>query len=162
MNNSSEKLQYEKLASYFKYLVGITMSAITIVCAVAGFLFWNSGKEMREEFNNKNVELRNDFKAIQEDLKQQKASMQFELSKLSEKSNSEIEKTRINAIGEIENVKTYASSEARLEARNKINEVFNNKNFDDFVAQIAKERMEPQIVNLVDQRLIQNEKEITN
>ncbi len=162
MNHSSEKLQYEKLTSYFKYLVGITMSAITIICAVAGFLFWNSGKEMREEFNTKNEELRNDFKAIQEDLKEQKTTMQFELSKLIEKSNAEIEKTRINAVSEIENVKTYASNEARSEARNKINEVFTNKNFDDFVAKIAKERMEPQIINLVDKRLNQNEKEIIN
>lgn len=160
MNHSSEKLQYEKLTSFFKYLVGITMSAITLICAVAGFLFWSSGKEMREEFKSKNEELENGLKTMQEDFKLQKETMQLELSKLSEKSNSEIEKTRINAIGEIENIKTYSSNEARSEARNKINEVFTNKNFDDFVAKIAKERMEPQIINLVDKKLSQNEKEL--
>ncbi|MBK0370716.1 YtxH domain-containing protein [Flavobacterium agrisoli] len=160
----NEKILYESLTSYFKYLVSITIGAITILGAFAGYLFYSNGQEMREDLRLQKAELKENVEEMKTTLAEQKKN--FEVQKtdikeqlilLSQRVNSEINETSSAAIKEVSNIKVVASSLAESEAKKKINEVFDNKNFDQFVEKIAKDRMEPQINNLVDKKIAINE-----
>jgi hypothetical protein len=45
----SEAHEYDRLFSYFKYLVTITLGSITIILAAAGVLFYSNIKDVRED-----------------------------------------------------------------------------------------------------------------
>lgn len=166
---SNEKNLYESLTSYFKYLVTITIGAISILGVFAGYFFYSNGQEMREDLKGQRLEVKEKVEEMKTALKDQKQEFETqkllmveELNKLSQKTNSEIDATRTTAISEISNIKGVAARLAETEARKKINELFDNKNFDQYVSDIAKERMEPQINNLVDKKILLNQNAAIN
>lgn len=160
----NEKILYDSLTSYFKYLVSITIGAITILGAFAGYFFYSNGQEMREEIRLQKAEVKENVEEMKrtladqkKDFEAQKVDIKEQLISLSQRINSQINETSSAAIKEVSNIKNVASSLAQSEAKKKINEVFDNKNFDQFVEKIAKDRMEPQINNLVDKKIALNE-----
>lgn len=153
---NDSKQHYESLISLFKFSLGL----FSFFGVAIGYLVYSDGKEMRQELKERKIELNKNVEDMKSDLKEKEKLMRQDLINLSSKIDNQVHSTKQDAIAEIASVKTSATNEARSEARNKINEVFSNKNFDDFVTKIAKERMEPQIINLVDKRLTQNEKEL--
>ncbi|MEN2413383.1 hypothetical protein [Flavobacterium mesophilum] len=155
---NDSKQHYESLISLFKFSLGL----FSFFGVAIGYLVYSDGKEMRQELKDRKKELEASVADMKSDLVQKEKIMREDWIKLSSQIDNQVKSAKQDAISEIASVKISSTNEARLEARNKINEVFSNKNFDDFVAKIAKERMEPQIVNLVDKRLSQNEKEIIN
>ena len=46
---SGAQVEYEHLISYFKYLVMITASALTLIIGVGGALFYRSLKDVRDD-----------------------------------------------------------------------------------------------------------------
>ena len=150
---NDSKSHYESLISLFKFSLGL----FSFFGVAIGYLVYSDGKEMRQELKERKIELNKSVEDMKSDLKQKEQVMRQDLINLSSKIDNQVNSTKQDAITEITNIKTSASNEAKSEARNKINEVFSNKNFDEFVEKIAKERMEPQINNLVDKKLSSNQ-----
>ena len=157
---NEEKEHYRSLTNLFKFALGL-FSAFGIAI---GFIVYSDGKEMRQELRERRIGLEASFNVMKSDLNiqkkeheeellRQKSEMQKDRENLTQRFKDEINWTENQAINEIKNIKSSSKEIAQLEAKSKINEVFDNKNFDDFVAKIAKERIEPQLQNLVDEKV---------
>ncbi|WP_308132010.1 hypothetical protein [uncultured Flavobacterium sp.] len=160
---NNEKEHYRSLIDLFKF----ALSLLSVFGIIIGYIVYSDGKEMRQDQKERRIELESNFKDMKQDLEKQKAEHKNELllqksemesdrERLTKRFEDEINWTKAQAIYEIANVKTTSKEIAQTEAKKKINEVFDNKNFDDYVAKIAEERMKPQINDLVDKKLTAN------
>lgn len=128
---NEEKEHYKSLISLFKYSLTIIVGVISSI----GYLTYSSVKEARD------------------DLKEQFNEMKSEIKSKESKMNDEIASAKKQAFDKVDNIRDTASYLAKIEARNRINQVFNDNHFDQYVSNIAKERMEPQIKTLVDENI---------
>jgi hypothetical protein len=150
---NDEKAHYQSLISLHKYTITLATSIITIIGIGVGLITYSNGQEMREDIQLQKEENNRKLDRLTTEIDKYKDK----IDKLSEKVNRDVDRTRTDAINEIGNIKVTSSFLAQQEARKKINEVFEYKNFDDFVNKIAQERIEPKINKLVDNKIIQNE-----
>ena len=155
--SSNEKLHYESLISLFKYAVTVLISLIGMVGLIIGYLTYSNGQEMRESMDAERKSFNDNINEMKTDLKEKEREMQAREKVLQEKIEENIKESRElvistgnQAIYQIGVIKDEATQIAKIEAQNKINKVFDDKNFDEFVSQIAKNRIEPQINSMVD------------
>lgn len=135
----------DALISYFKTLAGWTLTAISVVATAAAFFMWDSASDMRDEVERQKAELSDGFKELDQSMQAQKKEIRNEWYLLESSIKEDVDRTQESALSEIENVKYAATVTAENQAREKINEVFSNKNFDDFVEKMAIERIEPKM-----------------
>ncbi|PWB18292.1 hypothetical protein, partial [Flavobacterium sp. HTF] len=150
---NNQKAHYDSLISLFKYLITLSIAILTLIAGVITWLTWSNGKEMREDLNKEKVEIKKELQDLKNEVKENENKVIKNLNKLTERVNGDIDETRKDALNEISNIKDAASVLAEQEARRKINDVFENKNFDDFVVKIAQERIEPRVRTIVDETM---------
>ncbi len=155
-NFSNEKEHYQSLTSLFKYSVTLVSSLIVIIGGIAGYVTYNNGKEMRDDLKDEKKELQNSVNEMKSDLKAQKEELSLKEDMLNKKvlelmavTRDDINNTKQAAVGQIAGIKDIATTEAR----GRIDQVFKDKNFDQFVEKVAQERMEPRIQKIVDLKI---------
>ncbi|MBO9732402.1 MAG: hypothetical protein J7623_27420 [Chitinophaga sp.] len=150
-STSQEKLHYDSLISLFKYCVGV----FTVIGVVIGWLAYNNGQEMRQamkeerkEMEERIKEMKGDLRLQEMDLLKKEEEMKKEVLKLVETTGSEVKNTRELAVAQIGSIQGVATTQAR----NRIDEIFRNNNFESFVENVARERIEPRINEIVDSK----------
>jgi len=128
---SNEKAHYESLISLLKYSITIVVGLLSII----GYMTYSSGKEMRDSVEAENIKLKSEIESMKADIKE------------------DVKDSKERAVRQIDNIKNEATSIARDEARKKIDDVFDKRNLDEFVTDVAEKRIEPQIKAMVDTAL---------
>lgn len=135
------QIEYDKLTSFFKYLVTISTAAIALVFA----LTFKSTSDFRDDFKERE-------RKMDEDLEKEKISMKEELARLhvdykdTEKELREKVKAAENDIViQLNHVKKDAIYTAQIAANNAIENVFKANNIDSFIINVAKQHIKPLI-----------------
>jgi hypothetical protein len=157
---NEQKEHYESLISLFKYSISLITVLISIIGFTVSYITYTNGKDMREDFNQQKIDLKaniSDMRArmleSEAELKTRQAQVQNNIKDLVIQTRDEVELTKSLAISQIGNIKTMATDQAR----ERIDQVFKDRNFDQFVEVVAKKRMEPQIQEMVDRKIKQIE-----
>lgn len=142
------KQHYESLISLFKYVISLLIGLITLIGFFVGFTTYQNGNEMRMEMKEQQKELQRNLN----DVNAEKSKMREILFELIKTTREEVSTTRENAIDQINSIRDESTIVARNEARKQIEEVFQKNRMEDFIAQVAKERIEPQVNKIVDSK----------
>ncbi|MEE1945056.1 hypothetical protein VRU48_08055 [Pedobacter sp. KR3-3] len=146
---SEEELHYRSLISLFKF----ALAGAGAVSIVLGLLIYSNGKEMRDDFREQRKDMKDEIAEMKSELNEAKAVMKSEAMALINETRNSVGQTKLDAINQISEVKNTSTLIAKEEATRSINTVFDNKNLDQFIVDVAKERIEPQIKSLVDSKI---------
>lgn len=136
------KIEYDRLISFFKYLLGIVVGAITIVVAVVVSFTYKDASEYRKELKEREEKLENRFKEDRE-------SMKTEMKGLKEDYKEKLKLTQNEAIAQIGSIRNDAVQTAKSAANEKIEETFKNGNINALVIDVAKKYMEPEVTRMI-------------
>lgn len=150
---SEEQLHYNSLINLFKYTVAILGVLGTVFGLAIGFLTYSDGKEMRDELRLQRKEMKEDVLAMKTELKDTKELLNKQVDDFILEARGSVDQSKADALNEISVVKESSTAIARHEAQKSINNVFDAKNIDEFIVNVAKERMEPQIQALVNKSI---------
>jgi hypothetical protein len=155
---NDSKAHYESLINLFKYCIGF-FSAFAILI---GWTIYKDGQDMRAELRARRLEIKDEIKEMKSDISSEKSAMKTERDSIIREMRNTVTIARQDALEEIDKIKIHASLIAESEARLKINEVFDARNLNKFVEEIAEQRIKPQINGLVDKKLAEHEMDEVN
>ena len=169
-NFSDQEQHYKSLIELFKYSVTFAGILFTVIAFVVGFITFKDGQEMRNSEEKARQEIRDNLKEMRTEIREERDRMEQKsaqskaelsdkekelmatVSNLIQSTNRDINATRVDAIHQISGVKNEATTAARIEAKNRINEVFKEKNLEPFIETVAKDRLEPKVKQFVDKQ----------
>ena len=134
-NKTEEQRHYENLTGYFKYLVTITIAAITIITGVVIYFTYQNISDARREVRDSLNEIKNDMKNT------------------SQKSLDSFEKLQKQANEDVQNFKTEIRSYALQETKTKVNEAFEGNNIKLMVEQAADKKLNEQLDKIVQEKI---------
>jgi hypothetical protein len=145
------KGHYESLITLFKYAIGSLTLLIALVGSIIGYTTYSDGKEMRASIREQQRDLRQSMDAIT----QKEQEMQKLLLELVKTTREEVAATGDRAISQIKAVRDESTSIARVEARKRIEQVFEENKIEDFIVQVAKESLEPEVQQIVEKKIVE-------
>jgi hypothetical protein len=133
----SKKIEekYEKLIGYFKYLITITGSAITIIVAVALYFTYNNLSDLRKEVKESTTEYKETIK---------------EFNSYAQKA---IDQTQTQSNNQIALISTEAKQLALTAAKEKIDQTFERENIDKLIEEAAERKLGKEIDVIVNKKL---------
>ena len=140
-----EKEHYKSLISLFKFSLGIVGAVASIIAVIS----YKDRGEIRAQMKETIDDMKARMLDAEKDMERKFSNIHSETMLLNSRTQSEILSIKSDAKNEISSIQSLAM----VEARKAINQVFSEKKFDQFVEQVAKDRMEPQIISLVDNRI---------
>lgn len=143
------KLEYDRLISYFKYLVTITMSAIAIIVGVAVYFTYKDAKEFKAELKEKEEILENILKGEKEKMKEDILEIKEKYKETENEFKEEVKATKTDAVNQISSIKSEALQTAKTAANDEIEKTFRDNNIDSFIVKVAKKHMEPQFTKAI-------------
>ena len=153
------KEHYEALITLFKYAIGSLTLVITVAGSFIGFTVYSDGKEMR-------ATMREQQQALQKnttDFNNKQLEMHKSLIDLIKSTREDVSLTSQRAIDQINSIREESSSIARIEAKKRIEQVFEENKIEDFIVQVAKDELEPQVKKIVDDKIVNaNEEKLEN
>ncbi len=166
LTNEEQKIHYESILEYLKYCVSIGAGTITIIVGVAIYFTYSSVKDLKDELRtnaetiqsnlqNKEKELQDrqngidsEFKERQNTFKEKEDEMKSEVSQYIALARDEISNSRDLADKQINNIKDIATQQAQ----NRVEEVFDRRNLEDFIEDVAEKRIQPKVNSIVDSK----------
>lgn len=113
-------------------------------------MIYSNSQEMRTAMREDRKELEGNLREMKAELNSREQALQLQIERILDLTTKKVDATKEEALNEVSRMKDVA----KKEARDKIDEVFDDRNFDDFVENVAKERMEPRIKDIVDEKMI--------
>lgn len=141
---TKDENSFDKLISYFKYLVTITSGAITIIVGVSLYFTYNNLSDFRKEAK----ESANEYKET--------------IKELNQYAQNAIDKTQENTNKQISLITIEAKQLALTAAKEKIDETFESKNINLLIEDAASRKLDKEIDLLVNKKLIEANKIIEN
>jgi hypothetical protein len=133
--SKKEDNKYEKLISYFKYLVTVTGSAITIIVAVALYFTYNNLSELRNEVRESSIEYKETIKEF------------------NDYAQNAIDQTQNQTNKQISLISTEAKQLALTAAKEKIEQTFESENINKLIEDAAERKLENEIDLIVNKKL---------
>lgn len=145
-NKSNEQIHYESITNYFKYLVGITATAITILAGVAIFFTFNNISELRNEVKNNSVE-------IKEEITRNLKGVENEIGEVKSSAVSTIETIQRQANNEIESFKNKIQTNVTDETKSRVDQAFEENSIRELVEKTAEEKLREQLDEIVKEQV---------
>ena len=139
------KEHYEALITLFKYAIGSLTLVISVAGVFIGYTVYSDGREMRAAMREQQAALQEHLN----ELNSKELDMQKTLLDLIKTTREDVALTGQKAINQINTIKEESSSIARAEARRRIEQVFEENKIEDFIVEVAKEKIEPRIKKAV-------------
>jgi len=146
---NDEREHYKSLISLFKYSVTIITTVITLIGGALAWITYSNGQEMREAMQQEKENLKSEVAEMKAEVGEERERLQ----NLEKEMFSNVYYVRNQTDQQISVIRDEASVMAKTEARNRIDQVFKDNNFEGFVEDVARDRMEPQIKDLVDKNM---------
>ncbi len=127
--------RYEKLISYFKYLVTITGTAITIIVAVALYFTYSNMIELKNEVRESSKEYKETIKEF------------------NDYAQNAIDQTQNQTNKQISLISTEAKQLALTAAKEKIEQTFESENINKLIEDAAERKLEKEIDLIVNKKL---------
>jgi len=143
------KEHYEALITLFKYAIGSLTLVITVAGFFIGFTVYSDGREMRAAMREQQTALQQNLM----DLNKKELEMQKTLLDLIKTTREDVSTTGQRAINQINSIREESSSIARAEAKKRIEQVFEENKIEDFIVEITKKELEPQVRQIVDSKI---------
>ena len=183
--SSEEEKHYRSLIDLFKYCVTFAGILFTAIAFWVSYVTYKDGQEMRtdrkearkeildnlkemkdeirserERMDQKANQSREELAAREKELSDKQTELENSIANLINRSTQEISATKGDALRQIAGVKNEATTIARTEAKNRINEVFQTQNLEGFIETVAKDKLEPKIQNLINKSSVGFENQI--
>jgi hypothetical protein len=133
---SEEQRHYDSLIRFFKYLVTLTIAAITIVVGVVMFLTFQNMSDARQEVTKSLTEIKTDVKDA------------------TEKSLRSFDKLQIQVREEVKNFKEETRGYALNETKLRVAEAFEENKIKQLIEITAEERLKEKLEAIVEEQLI--------
>jgi hypothetical protein len=143
------KEHYEALLTLFKYAIGSLTLVISVAGFFIGFTVYSDGKEMRAAMREQQLSLQQNIN----ELNSKELEMQQTLLDLIKTTREDVSLTGQRAISQINVIREESSTVARTEAKKRIEQVFEENKIEDFIVQVTKERLEPEVRRVVSENI---------
>lgn len=147
---SPEQLHYKSLIELFKYVIGILTTLFAVIGLAVGYMTYSNGTEMRASLKEEREDLNKKMESIEGELRSKEDKLVQRQKELEDFSMRVISQTQENALKQIGSVRDESIVIARSQAKSSIDDVFDKKNIDQFIEQVAQRRIEPKVQLLVD------------
>ncbi|MEO6302207.1 MAG: hypothetical protein ABIP51_03435 [Bacteroidia bacterium] len=143
------KFEYDRLISYFKYLVTITMGAIAIVVGVVVYFTYKDAKEFKAELKEKEEKLESILNGEKNKMKEDIREIKEKYKETENEFKAEVRATKTDAVNQISIIKGEAIQTAKTAANDEIEKTFRDNNIDSFIVKVAKKHMDPQVTKAI-------------
>lgn len=151
---TEEELHYKSLTEAFKWLVSVGALFLTFIVALGTYLTYSSFKDLRAEIKDSKEEAKAELREIRLEATRTAQDVREKMDGTVADLTSNIHQTRNDAVSQISGFKDLAI----VEAKSKVEDVFERRNLEGYVEEIAKTRLESKMTDIADRTLIQYEK----
>ncbi len=151
---SEEELHYKSLTNAFKWLVSIGALFLAFIVGLGTFLTYSSFKDLRAEIKDSKDEAKGELREIRLEAERTAQSVRNRMDGTVTELTSNINHTMDEALGQISGFKDLAINQAKA----KVEDVFEKRNLEGYVEEVAKTRLEGKMTDIADRTLTQYEK----
>ncbi|GGH59690.1 uncharacterized Zn finger protein (UPF0148 family) [Filimonas zeae] len=160
---NDQKQHYESLISLFKYCVTIIGLLITVFGGVVSYVVQTNGEDFKKELKEQRERQENSLNKMKDELEKEKDKLEKKsgdlvanIEFLKIRTEAKVDQTRSEALNELSNVKDIAAAEAK----NRIEDVFVERNLDGYIVKVAKERYDEKVAKIVNEQFAAKRKEL--